>query len=323
MKIFYSWQSDIDKKINCNFIQKALNAAVSKIESENPGVVIPVDRDTKDTSGAVNIVQTILNKIKESQILVYDISIINSKDNSKKCINPNVAYELGFGVSCVGWENVILVFNKEYGDIDNDIPFDIRGHRILTYTFNGDSHKSKMAFNELTNSLKDALESIMFNKKHKNVEENSPQDFMLENDKKLIFDIFSRIYIPEIDRFCSKVEESLSFYTDIFYYYEGIKALINSSMYYVYDQELKKKVEEFYSAFDKCLSFGKYANTSGNICRIRPNDDNIEMEILKAHYILKTKLVEFIGYCKASYPILNINEITKNALREYKDFMEK
>lgn len=57
-------------------------------------------RDTLGRSGAVNIVETILEKINSSNILIFDISIINSGEcNQRKRINPNVAFELGYGIS--------------------------------------------------------------------------------------------------------------------------------------------------------------------------------------------------------------------------------
>ncbi|WZL72471.1 hypothetical protein QBE52_15600 [Clostridiaceae bacterium 35-E11] len=323
MKIFYSWQSDIEKDINCNFIQRTLNAAVSKIEVENPGIVIPVDRDTKDKSGAINIVETILNKIKESKILVFDISIINGRDNGRKCINPNVAFELGFGVAYTGWENIILVFNEAYGNIDKDIPFDIRGHRILTYFFDGSLEKKKVAFNDLTTKLKAAIETIVFNEQYKNTHSDLNEYNMRQNDEKMVCEIFSTVYLPSIDRFCLMMEESLSFNTDVFHYYEGIKALLNSSLYYLYDKELEKSVEKFFNAFRNCLRFEKHAQGEGSICRIRPNDKNIESEILKSIEVLKIEFKKLVTYCKSNYPSLNINEITKEALKEYRNFMEE
>jgi len=53
MNIFYSWQSDTDKKINFKFIESAINAAISKIQSEDPDKVIHADRDTEGKSGAI------------------------------------------------------------------------------------------------------------------------------------------------------------------------------------------------------------------------------------------------------------------------------
>jgi hypothetical protein len=46
--------------------------------------------------------------------------------------NPNVMGELGYVAKCVGWENVIPVFNLAYGQREQ-LPFDIRHRHIVSY----------------------------------------------------------------------------------------------------------------------------------------------------------------------------------------------
>ncbi|KXL53770.1 hypothetical protein CLNEO_09960 [Anaerotignum neopropionicum] len=74
---------------------------------------------------------------------VADISLINGNVHGcKKTPNPNVLLELGYAVNKIGWERVICVFNKIFGTI-NDLPFDLRNRRVLTYETINDKENEK------------------------------------------------------------------------------------------------------------------------------------------------------------------------------------
>ena len=131
--IFYSWQSDLPNKYNRNFIRDCIEKAVK--EANRDDKCIEVDRDTNGIAGFPNIQQTILQKIERANIFIADISIVNKTILNKKrrMPNPNVLFELGFAVKALGWEHVVCVFNEDYGKI-GDLPFDIRQHRIISYS---------------------------------------------------------------------------------------------------------------------------------------------------------------------------------------------
>lgn len=131
--VFYSWQSDIDNKLNRNFIQDALEKAtkiISKTESFSLDAV--VDRDTSGIPGSPSIVESITGKIAKSDVFVCDISIINASGSERKTPNPNVLFELGYASAILGWERIILIQNAEFGGPEM-LPFDLRGRRVLQY----------------------------------------------------------------------------------------------------------------------------------------------------------------------------------------------
>jgi hypothetical protein len=137
MKLFYSWQSNIkgQKEIIEKSITKTLEKIKKEIETE-----IPLDRDTKNKPGSIDIEQEIFNKINSASIFVGDITFINVNKitnifNNKKIPNPNVLLELGYAVRKMGWERIILIFNEKYGKIE-ELPFDINHHRVLSYQDN-------------------------------------------------------------------------------------------------------------------------------------------------------------------------------------------
>lgn len=141
IKLFYSWQSDLLPKCNRFFIEKCLKQSimtVNKIESskeklkhlQNEKEII-LDQATRNTKGAIDIATTVFNKIERASMFAADVSLIGEIDK-KYYPNSNVLTELGFASSKIGWENMILFFNRNSGSPEN-LPFDIRGRRLFTF----------------------------------------------------------------------------------------------------------------------------------------------------------------------------------------------
>jgi hypothetical protein len=156
MKIFYSWQSDTDQKINRYFIQDALLKIAKNFEKENI-FKIEIDQATRDEPGSPDISATIFRKIDECTIFVADISFINEVDSKRRTPNPNVLIELGYAIKKHGYEKAILVFNNKFGKVE-ELPFDIRHHRILQYNY--DSSKKDTILDLLIKDLKIAVMTI-------------------------------------------------------------------------------------------------------------------------------------------------------------------
>ncbi|MBN8852406.1 MAG: hypothetical protein BGO55_01515 [Sphingobacteriales bacterium 50-39] len=131
--VFYSWQSDLENKLNRSFIHDALEKAarhISKTEAFSLEAVI--DRDTYGIPGSPSIVESITGKIAKSDVFVCDVSIINSNSKGRQTPNPNVIFELGYASSILGWDRIIMVQNAAFGGPDL-LPFDLRGRRVLQY----------------------------------------------------------------------------------------------------------------------------------------------------------------------------------------------
>ena len=102
--IFYSWQSDLPNASNRGFIESCLKKACKKIS--------------------------------KAKIFVADISIINSDYDGRKCPNPNVLLELGYASRFFGWGKIFCFYNLDYGSFD-DLPFDLKQRRPITYSLEG------------------------------------------------------------------------------------------------------------------------------------------------------------------------------------------
>lgn len=160
-KIFYSWQSDLPNKTNRGFIGDALDKAIKSLRKDDSIKVEPaIDRDTQNVAGSPDIVKTIFEKIDEAQIFVCDVSIINKYANSRLTPNPNVLIELGYAMRTLGEGNFIMVMNTAFGSPEQ-LPFDLRMRRVITYNMPVDNQDKSRERNKLAKSLERAIRSIL------------------------------------------------------------------------------------------------------------------------------------------------------------------
>ena len=132
-KIFYSWQSDLPNTTNRGFIESALEKAILNINKET-NIPLAIDKDTSNKAGSPDIAHTIFEKIDDCFLFIADISLITvGSDSCKMSPNPNVLIELGYAQGVLNEENIIMIFNSAFGKIE-DLPFDLRGKRIMQYS---------------------------------------------------------------------------------------------------------------------------------------------------------------------------------------------
>lgn len=133
MKVFYSWQSDTESKVNRAFIREALETAIEGLgleDAERP----EVDQDTKGVLGSPPIADTIFRKIREANVVVADVTLTGQTASGKRLCNSNVAIELGYALGVHGHEVLLKVMNTNYGP-PQDLPFDL-AHRRWPVQYN-------------------------------------------------------------------------------------------------------------------------------------------------------------------------------------------
>jgi|GEM_PF-5599044 len=174
MTIFYSWQSDIDGKINRSFIHAALKEAVKKLNATGSFNII-IDHATRNVPGTADIPTSILKKIDDCSIFVADITLINAKDVKRRTPNPNVLIELGYAIKKHGFEKIITIFNSEFGEYQ-ELPFDIKHRRPMEYKYNKNMERItilKLLSKDIENAIllidkmtmtKDKIDFIFYNK---------------------------------------------------------------------------------------------------------------------------------------------------------------
>jgi hypothetical protein len=163
--IFYSWQSDLNSKDNHFFIEGAIKASLKKLACNTPvNIELNFDKATRDVTGSPDISSTIFNKITSSNVFIADISFINPEiGGMRKTPNPNVLIELGYAVRNLGWDNIILIFNEAYGSLE-DLPFDLRNHRVMRYSSDNKDAKKLLA-DTIRVAIRDMHQSGLLNDK--------------------------------------------------------------------------------------------------------------------------------------------------------------
>lgn len=160
--VFYSWQSDTEGKYTRNFIEDAIEKSIKKVNGEvSAGPRLSLDKDTRGVPGSPDIVNTILQKIDRSVCFIADITLIGNIGN-KKVVNPNVMLELGYALSSLGYERVILVCNTAFGEL-KELPFDLGLKRVISYKYdlNCSDEEKKACKEALVSKLFDAMKAIV------------------------------------------------------------------------------------------------------------------------------------------------------------------
>lgn len=165
--IFYSWQSDLDAKLNRFFIRDCLKEALKKLSYEPEyGESVRLDSDTSGVPGTPDIASTIFEKIDNSLVFIADISYCATDDGTGKNFpNSNVMIELGYALAKISDAGVLNVMNTAYGKPD-DLPFDLKHKRWpiqyeLTDEIYADKNKRREVKDRLTRELYEFIKIII------------------------------------------------------------------------------------------------------------------------------------------------------------------
>ncbi|MBW2936497.1 nucleotide-binding protein [Aureisphaera sp. CAU 1614] len=329
--IFFSWQSDLPKETNQNAIRECLRNASSLVENEFEHIRIVLDEATRGTAGSPNIPLTIFSKIDACDIFICDVTTINFDQTGKKTPNPNVLIELGYAVSTLGWERIILLYNTDYGNFPNDLPFDIDRHRATTFKIENKLDKSGK--NQLSNILNQGITTIL------NQSPLKPSEKLKETpeEKKRRIDIMNlkwllqSIHIPTFDEYFEEAPDRIL--KKIFFYKEGLSSIIDSNSFHLYDKKLLKIIEEFRKNLDISLSFGqhylpepysKYYKFQIPFDVFRNDKEEKDFNYLVK---IRTKLIEnfkdLLSYVRNEYLEIDLSETDNLAHEAYVEMMEK
>ncbi|CAD7491024.1 hypothetical protein ACXRSW_01470 [Aeromonas dhakensis] len=190
--IFYSWQSDCPSNTNRNFISTALEKAIEEIKKDESVAIEPViDRDTLGLAGSPDISQSIFSKIDAASVFVCDVSIIDSK-STRLTPNPNILIELGYAIKTLGWNRVIMVMNTEFGKPE-ELPFDLRSKRVLTYCISSDAEEKSPVRNALSKTLVAALTAIFDNHGSMSTSKHTPVTPKASEIRETDIELFERL----------------------------------------------------------------------------------------------------------------------------------
>ncbi|MFC4632575.1 TIR domain-containing protein [Dokdonia ponticola] len=329
--VFYSWQSDLDRNTNQNGIRQAIREAINKIELKNDELIINLDEATRNISGSPNIPKSIFQKIESSEIFICDITTINNnQEEFRKTPNPNVLIELGYAIGKLGWERIIMLFNKSKGEFPNDVPFDIDKHRIADFSIN--SKNDNNGKGQLRETLTEAIKLIIEQNptKPSNKLKRSKKEIQKERDLENLEWLLGQIHIPTVDDFILTHPET--FRHKVLFFWEGFNSIMINSLFTIYDEKLKKLIESFHHAWGYSLSFGilyRSPMQSDNYIfgvsdQFQPSADEDKAYILlkKNKKKLYKSFKDLMNYVKENYLEINLKETNLKAFNEYLSYQK-
>ena len=162
--VFYSWQSDTPQSHGRHLIREALDQAAESIgkDSTIPFRIL-VQSDTENEPGLCNIPETLLKRLRESDVIVSDLTFIakTEPEEPKHCSNPNVLFELGYAFASLGPERLICVMNEVHGPAASQI-FDLAHHRRpIAFNSPCEGKTRQQTIDSLAQSLENALRGVM------------------------------------------------------------------------------------------------------------------------------------------------------------------
>lgn len=137
--LFFSWQND--RKDTKTTIFAALNNAKEKFAAEEIELVL--DQDTRDRTGKRNIDAEVLQKIRDCDIFLADLTPVityfpspEKHDLPKHMPNSNVMYEYGYALHAKGENRMIVLasLSKEDDEHVEYMPFDINHDTITPFS---------------------------------------------------------------------------------------------------------------------------------------------------------------------------------------------
>jgi hypothetical protein len=322
MQIFYSWQSDLDPNTNSRAIRNAIQSIIPIIEDEIENCRIILEEATSREAGSPDIPSTIFRKIGETDIFICDITTINNDANcNKKTPNPNVLIELGYAISVLGWERIIMLYNTNYGAFPQDLPFDLDRRRISTYRIINNTDQNGRG--NLKNTLKIAVKTIIEDNPQKNIHLFTPEEIRRNNDIVSLQQLFSTIHLPTLDLFIERAPRIVDY--RIIHYYESFNGIFSSSLFHIYDEALNNFIIDFYNLWRTALSFGDhYLNNGGNTLVYGVNNDEEERQLLekleKNIFDLSIKKSQLLVYVRTNYLEVDLRQTSIDAYREYITF---
>lgn len=327
-KLFYSWQSDSDERVNKLFQRDVLKMALKGLKKSDPELAARLLQDTTGTTGTPEIAGTIFDRIDDSFCVASDISIINPDSDERKTPNPNVLLELGYAAKSIGWDRIITFFNSHYGKVE-DLPFNIRGRRpTVRYELapNVSDEELQKSATHLAQSLQRQIKDILALKGPVVLSPSSEtKDVRLrrERDVKNLKTVLSYVSTMAIERHAKFFRESEVIHYDIFTYATYLESFITSSRFHLYDTKLKELLSKLTEALGKTLSYGQFFSWhDGHLYKFirgdwyqNDEDEKAATQLHKEMLELDDVLKEFTTYVNEHYLEIDLTKLNRVAVR--------
>lgn len=331
VNIFYSWQSDLSRETNEKAIRIEIKKVIPILEENLGEYNINLDEATRNVEGSPDIPTTIINKISCCEIFICDLTTVNSTSTDlRKMPNPNVMFELGYAVSLLGWERILMLFNGYYGNFQTELPFDLEKKRIIPYNIGAGSDTSGKG--DLRTKIKNNLELILKNNplKPNQSTSKSASQIRIEKDLANLSKLFSTIHLPTIDLYIHYLPNRII--DKIFFFLYGVQELVGSSSFHIYNEELNKYIYDFINIWEKTLNYSQLFTVDStqnyilhlpfDIFERRKDEEDFE-QLTKEVIELKIKYNALIKYVRENHFEVDIDNLSLIAGEKYNKYHQK
>lgn len=331
INIFYSWQSDLNEKTNKIAIRRFIEEAIKRIKQNDDDIEIIIDEDARGNPGSKNIAEELMRKIRNSDIFIADVSIINGDGGGlRKTPNPNVLYELGFASSRLGWDRILLIFNDDCGCNVEDLPFDIRGHKVMKYLIKSTCSKDEVKdkIKGYSYNLEETIRLILKDNPEKewDKKEKTDSDIKRERDIVEISKIMEGFNIEVFKKFIDLLPEKIC--EDIFYFDDILSCYLKSPIpTKLFDEELQNLFYEFYYLLSLLLGQDRHYNSNfslnfhNSISTDERNGFIQEMNKIKQDFI--KCLNNILDILKNRYIEIDFYENDKRTLNAFLEYIKE
>jgi len=326
--VFFSWQSDSPKETNSSAIRESLKAVSKSFQKKFPDTKLKLDEATRNTSGSPNIADKIIEKIESANIFIADITTVSPPTANRPSANPNVLIELGFAISQVGWDRIILLFNDCIGKFPGDLPFDIIQNRVSTYTIDPSIEDNKKGKDGLQALLAIAIKSIIEKnpKTPAELKGVSPEKVKHERDVESVKWLLSQIHIPTLQEHIEGLPRYI--HDRIFWFWESFKGVVTNKLIHLYDEVLEEAVCDLFLAWGTSLEFYmRYHDAAGKYVFANPGDAPLDkdqekdwMAIEVAAAEMNEALLRILNRVRSSYLEVDIMQTNTKAWKDYLEF---
>ncbi|MEJ0057609.1 MAG: hypothetical protein WDN75_19370 [Bacteroidota bacterium] len=301
--IFYSWQSDTE--FNKKAIRIALREAMNVLDKQFPKVEMKLDEAVSNHAGARHIPNAILQNITNADVFVGDLSAVGITQGKKILSNPNVLIELGYAISQLGWNRVLILFNRKLSDF-TDLPFDMEKRSAIAFSITKDDDTGGIG--QLRTSLVLAIKDIIEQNPPRPKSWVEPIDRERANDVKWLNIILAQFNAGMLDQFfkngASKTNGRIIAAAKL------LESTMSSSSFFLNDKKLKKLLTDWRKAsceFEDYLKYYTYfleSNTHVSILKTR--NSMAYMGVADAIDRIQRSYLALVRYLRKSYHEINI-----------------
>lgn len=330
--VFYAWQSDSPPQENRFFIREALKGALRMITKSGDGALpLKYDDATRNAAGSVMIVDSILAKIDACDVFVGDISIISSaEEGSRRVPNPNVMMEVGWAAARLGWNRVVLIFNKATGKIETDVPFDVRGRLILQYEFSSSTADKKTVEKTLEGILAGAIRAALASPPPirsrvgaRSLKTISTQQ-QRERDCSMLHRLLNHLDTRWVDDYLASLQDE-RMPLDEETHYLVFTGVLGEVLFKLFDRRTEAAIRAFASAWGRMHDASRYGDAivGTRHVRFRPESyangqkvDRMRFEFHDARECMHAAFHGMVSRLHKAYPEFDLRDSDKRA-REY------